>query len=105
MSTSPPIKVTLQVARIPLDMEVDTGATVSIILEASYKKEYFPELKLQTCKLVLKTYTKEPMHVLGQFHVDVCYQGQSAQFILYVVLGNGPTLMGRNWLKHIHFDS
>ena len=37
-------------------------------------------------------------------HVDVCYQGQSAQLILYVVPGNGPNLMGRNRLKHIHLD-
>ena len=44
------------------------------------------------------------MPVLGQLHVDVCYQGQSAQLILYVVPGNGLTLMGRNWLKHIRID-
>ena len=103
MSPCPPIQVTLQVAQKPLNIEVDTGATVSIISEAT-KKKYFPEIKLQTCKLVLKTYTNEPMPVLGQLHVGVCYQGQSAQFILYVVPGNGPTLMGRNWLKYIWLD-
>ena len=61
-------------------------------------------MKLQTCKLVLKTYTNEPMPVLGQLNVDVCYQGQSARLVLYVIPGNGPTLMGRNWLKHIRLD-
>ena len=100
MSTCPPIQVTLQVAQKPLEMEVDTGATVSLISEAT-KEKYFPEMKLQTCKLVLKTYTNEPMPVLGQLHVDVCYQGQSAPLVLYV---NGPTLMGRNWLKHIRLN-
>ena len=84
-------------------MEVDTGATVSIILEGT-KKKCFPEVKLQICKLVLKTYTNEPTPVLGQLHVDVCYRGQYAQLILYVVPGNGPTLMRRNWLKHICLD-
>ena len=103
VSPCPLIQVTLQDARKPLSMEVDTGATVSTISEAT-KKKYFPEIKLQTCKLVLKTYTNEPMPVLGQLHVDVCYQGQSVQFILYVVPGNGPTPMGRNWLKHICLD-
>ena len=44
------------------------------------------------------------MPVLGQLNVDVCYQGQSARLILYVIPGNGPTLMGRNWLKHIRLD-
>ena len=44
------------------------------------------------------------MPVLGQLHVDVCYQGQSAQLILYVVSGNGPTLMEKKWLKHIRLD-
>ena len=97
MTTSSPIQVTLQVAQKPVDMEVETRATVSIISEAT-KKKYFPEMKLPTCKLVLKTYT------LGQLHVDMCYQRQSAQLILYVVPRNGPTLMGRNWLKHRHLD-
>ena len=58
-------------------MEVDTGATVFLISEAT-KEKYFPEMKLHTCKLVLKTYTNEPMPGRGQLHVDVCYQGQSA---------------------------
>lgn len=61
-------------------------------------------MKLQTCKLVLKMYTNKPILVLGQFHVDMCYQGQSTKLILHVVPGNGPTLMGRNWLKHICLD-
>ena len=35
VSPCPPNQVTLQVGRKPLNMEVDTGATVSIISEAS----------------------------------------------------------------------
>ena len=103
MSPCPPIQVTLQVAQKLFNMEVDTRVTVSIISEAT-KKKYFSEMKLRTCKLVLKTYTNEPMPVLGQIHVDMCYRGQSAQLILYVVPGNSPTLMGRNWLKHNRLD-
>ena len=38
VSTSPQIQVTRQVARKPLDMEVDTGATVFVISEATKKK-------------------------------------------------------------------
>ena len=52
-------------------------------------------MKLRTCKLVLKTYTNEPILVLGQLHVDMCYQGQSTKLILHAVPGNGPILMGK----------
>ena len=45
-------------------MEVDTGAAVSIISEATYKS-FFTDSKLQKCDVVLRTYTDERMTVLS----------------------------------------
>ena len=60
-----------------LTMELDTGAAVSIISDAT-RKALFPSQKLHKSKLVLKTYTEEPMQVIGNLHVRVQYGTQEA---------------------------
>ena len=97
------MEVTVTVEDRPLVIEVDTGATVSIISEASRTK-LFPHLKLHKSKVVLKTYTDEPIQVKGQLNVHVSYKGQTSPLKLVVVNGAGPNLFGRNWLKYIRLD-
>jgi hypothetical protein len=41
------------------------------------------------------------MPVLGQMETTVCYRGSEKKLLLYVVAGNGPTLLGQNWLEQI----
>ena len=101
--SSNPMEVTMTVEDKPLVMEVDTGAAVSIISEATRTK-LFPHLKLHKSKVVLKTYTDEPIQVKGQLNVHVSYKGQTSPLKLVVVNGAGPNLFGRNWLKYIRLD-
>ena len=42
--------------------------------------------------------------VKGCIHVSVSYQDQEADLTLLVVAGDGPSLLGRDWLKHFHLD-
>ena len=98
-----PMEVTVTVEDKLLFMEVDTGAAVSIISEATRTK-LFPHLKLHKSKVVLKTYTDEPIQVKGQLNVHVSYKGQTSPLKLVVVNGAGPNLFGRNWLKYIRLD-
>jgi len=51
----------------------------------------------------LLTYLGEGISVVGSV-VQVVYEGQQAQLPLMVVKGNGPTLLGRNWLKAIRLS-
>ena len=102
-SSSHPMEATVSVEDKPLVMEVDTGAAVSIISEATRTK-LFPHLKLRKSKVVLKTYTDEPIQVKGQLNVHVNYNGQTSPLKLVVVDGAGPNLFGRNWLKYIRLD-
>ena len=101
--SSTPIYMQMQVNKKELEMEVDSGAAVSIISDG-VRKSLFPDLRLRNSSVVLKTYTGEPMEVVGNLHVDVCYKQQQAKLVLVVVGGNGPSLLGRNWLKYIRLD-
>ena len=45
------------------------------------------------------------MSVLGEIIVNVKYEDQLVKsLVLIVVNGDGPTLFGRNWLKHIRLN-
>ena len=84
-------------------MEIDTGASVSIISEQS-QKHIFPQAEVGVSQLQLETYTGEKLTVKGQMQVVVGYRSQEKNLVLHVVAGEGPTLMGRDWLKHIQLD-
>jgi hypothetical protein len=86
-----------------LVMEVDTGAALSIISEAT-RKAMFPSLRLHKSEVMLKACTEEPMQVVDNLHVRVDYGRQQAKLVLVVVGGDGPSLFGRNWLNYIRLD-
>ena len=98
-----PYRVTLEINGKPLEMEIDTGATVSIISEIT-KKALFPKAKLNQTSLALHTYSAEPLTVLGQMSVEVKYNHYVGTHTLTVVKGKGSSLLGRDWLKMIHID-
>ena len=84
-------------------IELDTGAAVSVISSAA-KAKLFPQLKPESTSVILATYTGEKISVLGQIMVDVKYGKQHKQLPLYVVKGDGPSLLGRNWLTEINLN-
>ena len=87
-------------------MEVDTGATLSIISEQTYHSMSntisAPRLKASTGRL--KMYTVEEISLLGQTTVDVSYKNQSKKLGPLVVAGNVPSLSGRDWLSQLQLD-
>ena len=101
---SPPYHVELQVNGHPLQMEVDTGAAVSLAPESAVAA-LLPSSELQPSDVVLKTYTGEQIPVKGMLSVTVTYGQQThSDLKLLVVQGSGPTLMGRDWLRVIRLD-
>ena len=102
-STTPVITVTPTVNGIQLPMELDTGASVSLISERTWR-EQFQAAPLESTSVVLKTYTGQNLRVLGQLTVDVQYEQQRNSLPLLVVTGQGPPLLGRNWLAHIRLN-
>ena len=103
-STTQPIRVTLLINNKELVMELDTGAATSLISEATYHK-LFPDIYLhRSSPVFLKTYTGQELVVVGEAEVDVKYEQQTAHLPLLVVKGDGPSLLGRNWLKVIRLN-
>ncbi len=99
----PPLKVRMVLDDCSLPMEIDTGASRSIISEPQFKKLWRNKI-LEPSTIKLKTYSQEPLPVVGSVDVRVEYGEQSAILPLLVVKGEGPTLFGRDWMSVIQLD-
>ena len=98
-----PYVVDLLVDGIPLAMEIDTGACVSLISEKTFNK-VFPNRVLKSSSTRLSAYSGHPLTTFGVLETVVSYGGQQETLPLLVVAGVGPSLLGRNWLSMIHLD-
>ena len=99
-----PIRVDLKVLGKKLTLDVDTGAAVSILLEKVFQ-QLFSGVELKPSSLLLKMYTGERMQILETLAVKVCYLSQGPFDLEQVVVsGDGPCLMGRDWLQVIRLD-
>ena len=62
-------------------------------------------MPLQKCTRRLKTYTGDEIPVLGECQSAVRYKGRTPVMLrMIVVKGDGPSLLGRDWLKHLKLD-
>ena len=91
-----PIVVTVTVQEKELNIEIDTGAAVSLIREKTFRQTWqkgnTPPLEPTNMKL------SEEVSVLGTINVNVKYEKENKRLSLIVVKGDGPSLLGRDWL-------
>lgn len=97
------IWVTPEIENTPLKMELETGSAVSIIPVTTYEK-LFKTKKLRKTDVILKTYSGEKLSPKGMLQVHVKYGEKTQELPLYVVNGNGPPLLGRDWLTHMKLN-
>ena len=102
-SDTPPILVKIKLDGCVIDMEVDTGASLSLMPESTFST-LWPGRSLQPSSTRLQTYLKETIPVVGCTCVNVDYNGQMCELPLVVVGGSGPSLLGRDWLSQIQLD-
>ena len=86
-----------------ITFEVDTGAAVTIMSSDNFR-HHFPNEMISNSTLQLTTYTRDKLPMLGEVRVPVSYNDQGGEFMLYIVKGKGPNLLGRNWLEHLILD-
>ena len=103
--SSKPLMVTVKLNGVDTEMEVDTGASVSLISEEKFHQlQGNGRISLQKSKAKLLTYTGEAVGVLGSAEVKVEHNQQVTILPLIVTRGAGPTLLGRNWLTALKLD-
>ena len=100
-----PLKVTVCANDADLTMEVDTGASVSVISEATYYSVWPDHCRppLLPSNAVLRCYSGQ-LKVSGRIEVTVCYGDQCRKLKLLVVPCDGPSLLGRDWLMELRLD-
>ena len=99
---APRVLITVSVNHTPLSMEVDTGAAVSLISRLTWEEKW--NKPLESPSIILTTYSEDRLKILSKATVSVKYNGQGAELTLIVVDGDGPSLLGRNWLQVIRLD-
>ena len=103
---SAPYMLDIELNNIPVQMELDTGAAVSIISESTYddiRQRSFVSL-LQPADSTLRTYTGHEIEVLGITKIKVRYEKKKLHLSIHVVKGSGPSLLGRDWLTHLEVN-
>ena len=87
-------------------MELDTGTSLTVINETTYKQvqQHASVNPLQSTQQVLKSYSGHSIQLLGHLEITVSYGNTKVNLLFHVVAGNGPNLMGRDWLSHFDVD-
>ena len=100
-----PIEVSVTVDGVPMTMELDTGAAVSVISEHTYHSTWpHDRPALQPSSTKLRTYSGEELEVIGSISIQVNYEDQLEELPLLVIRGTGASLLGRNWLQKIRLN-
>ena len=98
------ITVNVKLNGKPVAMELDTGATVSLISRRTFES-LWPNggPSLRPTETTLRGYAGDNLEVLGEIDVDVelieSQQKTASREQLFVVDGSGHCLFGRNWLQ------
>ena len=93
------VMVTLELNGNEVQMEVDTGAAVTVMRSSCYDRIKGEELK--PSNLHLRTYTGEVVRPKGVGDLEVVYKTQKFRLSVVVLEGKVPTLLGRDWLSQI----
>ena len=102
-SRAKPIQITVRVNKKLITMELDTGASLSMISQQTFAQiGHIRELKPSTVRLT--SYSGHEIKVLGTVDVEVSYEGVQKVLPLLIVEGNGPSLFGHNWLMHFQLN-
>jgi len=104
---SSPCTITLHINNTPVKMEVDTGAAVSIINEATFHRVQQSSCASCTLEPVsgkLKTYTGQDIAVLGAAQFIIRYKSTQLYLAVHVVSRTGPNLLGRDLITPLGVD-
>ena len=85
-------------------MELDTGSSVSLISEETFKQLQDQGTTPSQLQAKLCTVTGQAIKIMGLAEVKVECHSQVIALPPSIVRGKGPSLLGRNWLEVKHLD-
>ena len=97
------VLVTIDLNDQPIVMEVDTGASLTVLSEETLA-HIFHTPKIVPTDLSLRTFTGEIIKPVGKVDFKVNYEGLTHQLTAVITPNDGPTLLGRDWLKHLRLN-
>ena len=100
-----PITVEVILNDVPVTMEVDTGASTTIINHSTFQRIWQSSgVDLQPSGICLKTYTGQTIPIMGCATVQARYEKRQVAVVAQVVTGDGPNLLGRDWRQKLEVD-
>ena len=69
-------EVKVSINTYPIEMELDTGSSVSLIPEKLFESKFIESMPLKRSSVTLRTYTGERVPVLAEAEVQVEYESQ-----------------------------
>ena len=94
------LMVPVTINGVPIEMEVDTGAKVSLIGKNIFYQYFSNQSLWSTGHLVWGT----PLPMMGESTATVCYKDQRARLTVCVVNQDFPALFWLPWMKYIQLD-
>nr|XP_046478641.1 uncharacterized protein K02A2.6-like [Neodiprion pinetum] len=97
--TAEPMYLDVLISNRILKMEMDTGSYATIISKRD-EDRYFPNCEVKLISSPLNAYGKVPLEHVGTLdNLQVKIGNEKASLGMRVMKGDGPMLIGRQWLK------
>lgn len=96
-----PIYILLEIESIPIQMEIDSGAGVSILPEHVYLSK-FCNIKLLPTLVKLRAYDGKCIKPSGEIEVNISYKDVKKKVRLIIVKGGCRPLLGRDILQYLN---
>lgn len=99
----PPVTVSFLIEGKPLEMEVDTGADVTLIPLSVWERSW-KDVPMKSTPADLCTFSGEALHVMGEAAINAQYRDQRFHANIFIVREGNNALLGRNWLSFVKLD-
>lgn len=92
------MKLSVEVCGELIDFEVDSGSCATTIPIDVYKQK-FSHMPLSYPRTILKSYSGQVVNVTGILRAQIKYEAECKYVDIYIVNGQGPALLGRDFLS------
>lgn len=102
VSTNEAIKINVTIDSVQMKFIVDSGSAVSVVNDRIYQAK-FNKCQLKPSNINLYAYSGHNIEILGSFQPIVTCNEISKPLAILVVRGNGPAILGRDFMQIFNF--